>query len=194
MIGAVSFIFGIKMLGNPEKAKKGNLVAAFGMGIAIFGTIFLYEHNGKPLNNYAWIFGGLIVGSVIGTMMAKKVKMTGMPQMVSFFNGMGGACAALISLVEFDHLSHEGDFTQAPALKLIISSNDLLHIDFIKLYTYNINGLFSKSLNIKSFNIYFKRVLDQSIYIDHNSIGNVISHEKKQKLKPLNSSLLCAME
>lgn len=120
MIGAVSFIFGIKMLGNPEKAKKGNLVAAFGMGIAIFGTIFLYENNGKPLNNYAWIFGGLIVGSVIGTMMAKKVKMTGMPQMVSFFNGMGGACAALISLVEFDHLSHEGDFTQAPVLKLII--------------------------------------------------------------------------
>ena len=87
----------LKMLGNPEKAKKGNLIAAFGMGIAIFGTIFLYENNGKPLNNYAWIFGGLIVGSIIGTMMAKKVKMTGMPQMVSFFNGMGGACAALIS-------------------------------------------------------------------------------------------------
>lgn len=111
MIGAVSFIFGIKMLGNPEKAKKGNLVAAFGMGIAIFGTIFLYEHNGKPLNNYAWIFGGLIVGSVIGTMMAKKVKMTGMPQMVSFFNGMGGACAALISLVEFDHLPKTSPYT-----------------------------------------------------------------------------------
>jgi DNA-binding NarL/FixJ family response regulator len=70
-----------------------------------------------------------------------------------------------------------------PALKLIISSNDLLHIDFIKLYTYNINGLFSKSLSIKSFNTYFKRVLEQSIYIDHNSIGNVINHEKKQKLK-----------
>ncbi len=120
MIGAVGFIFGIKMLGNPEKAKKGNLIAAFGMGLAIFGTIFLYEHNGKPLNNYLWIFGGLIVGTVIGTMMAKKVKMTGMPQMVSFFNGMGGACAALISLVEFNHLSHEGDFTQAPVLKLII--------------------------------------------------------------------------
>ena len=120
MIGAVGFIFGIKMLGNPEKAKKGNLIAAFGMGLAIFGTIFLYEHNGKPLGNYAWIFGGLLVGSVIGTMMAKKVKMTGMPQMVSFFNGMGGACAALISLVEFDHLTHEGDFTQAPVLKLII--------------------------------------------------------------------------
>lgn len=70
-----------------------------------------------------------------------------------------------------------------PALKLIISSNDLLHIDFIKLYSYNINGLFSKSLSVKSFNTYFKRVLEQSMYIDHNSIGNVISQEKKQKIK-----------
>jgi NAD(P) transhydrogenase subunit beta len=120
MIGAVSFIFGIKMLGNPEKAKKGNLIAAFGMGLAIFGTIFLYENNGVKLGNYGWIFGGLLLGTIIGTLMAKKVQMTGMPQMVSFFNGMGGACAGLISLVEFNHLSHAGDFTEAPVLKLVI--------------------------------------------------------------------------
>lgn len=120
MIGSVSFIFGIKMLGKPETAKKGNLYAAVGMGLAIIGTIFLYEHNGQKLHNHLWIFGGLIIGSVIGTLMAKKVKMTGMPQMVSFFNGMGGACAALISLVEFNHLSHESDFTTAPPLKLVI--------------------------------------------------------------------------
>ena len=120
MIGAVSFIFGIKLLGNPEKAKKGNLYAAVGMALAIFGTIFLYESDAKPLGNYAWIFGGLLLGTVIGTLMAKKVQMTGMPQMVSFFNGMGGACAALISLVEFNHLSTHGDFTTAPTLKLMI--------------------------------------------------------------------------
>lgn len=120
MIGAVSFIFGIKLLGNPEKAKKGNLYAAVGMALAIFGTIFLYESDAKPLGNYAWIFGGLLLGTVIGTFMAKKVQMTGMPQMVSFFNGMGGACAALISLVEFNHLSAHGDFTTAPTLKLMI--------------------------------------------------------------------------
>ncbi len=120
MIGAVSFIFGIKLLGNPEKAKKGNLYAAVGMALAIFGTIFLYESDAKPLGNYAWIFGGLLLGTVIGTLMAKKVQMTGMPQMVSFFNGMGGACAALISLVEFNHLRAHGDFTTAPTLKLMI--------------------------------------------------------------------------
>ena len=117
MIGAISFIFGIKMLGNPQKAKKGNLIAAFGMTISIFGTIFLYE--GIKTSNYIWIFAALIIGTVIGTLMAKKVKMTGMPQMVSFFNGMGGACAALISLVEFNHLQHNPETASLSTLAII---------------------------------------------------------------------------
>jgi NAD(P) transhydrogenase subunit beta len=79
------------------------------MGLAILGTIFLYRNTetGEHLHNYTWIFGGLAIGGVIGTMAARKVKMTAMPEMVSLFNGMGGACAALISLVEFNHLSKE---------------------------------------------------------------------------------------
>ena len=116
LIASLTFVIGIKMLGKPESARRGNLIAAFGMTIAIFGTIFLYE--GIKTSNYGWIFGGLIVGTVIGTMMAKKVKMTGMPQMVSFFNGMGGACAGIISLVEFDHILHTGPFTDAEPVKL----------------------------------------------------------------------------
>jgi len=92
------------MLSNPANARKGNLIAAGGMALAIAGTIFLYESDGKKLGNHIWIFGGLIIGSIIGTLTAKKVKMTSMPELVSFFNGMGGACAALISIVEFDHL------------------------------------------------------------------------------------------
>ena len=105
IVGAFSFIFGIKLLGKPESAKKGNVIAAVGMALAVFGTIFLYKgENEMHLKNLEWIFGGLIIGSVIGTMMAKRVQMTQMPQMVSFFNGMGGACAALISLVEYHHV------------------------------------------------------------------------------------------
>ncbi len=107
LVASVTFIVGLKMLSNPASARKGNLVAAAGMTIAIFGTIFLYEEEGVKLGNYAWIFGGLIIGTIIGTLAAKKVKMTAMPEMVSLFNGMGGACAALISLVEFNHLAHE---------------------------------------------------------------------------------------
>ncbi|MBC7850680.1 MAG: NAD(P)(+) transhydrogenase (Re/Si-specific) subunit beta [Chitinophagaceae bacterium] len=107
LIGSVTFILGLKMLSNPATARKGNLIAAAGMTIAIFGTIFLYQdEEGSKLGNYPWIFGGLVIGTVIGTLAARKVKMTAMPEMVSLFNGMGGACAALISIVEFNHLVH----------------------------------------------------------------------------------------
>jgi NAD(P) transhydrogenase subunit beta len=97
------------MLSNPLTARKGNKLAGFGMAVSIAGTIFLYKNpeTGEYLKNYAWIFGGLIIGWVIGVFAAKKVKMTAMPEMVSMFNGMGGACAALISIVEFNHLSAE---------------------------------------------------------------------------------------
>lgn len=106
LIGSITFIIGLKMLSNPSTARNGNLLAAAGMIIAILGTIFLYEEGGHRLGNYGWIFGGIAIGSVIGTLAAKKVKMTAMPEMVSMFNGMGGACAALISIVEFNHLMH----------------------------------------------------------------------------------------
>jgi NAD(P) transhydrogenase subunit beta len=106
LIASVTFIVGLKMLSNPASARKGNLVAAVGMTIAIFATIFLYEEEGKKLGNYIWIFGGLAIGSILGWLSAKKVKMTAMPEMVSLFNGMGGACAMLISIVEFNHMYH----------------------------------------------------------------------------------------
>ena len=107
LIGSVTFILGLKMLSHPETARKGNLIAAFGMIISIFATIFLYQHKsdgeGVPvgLHNYVWIFTALIIGTVLGTFAAKKVQMTAMPEMVSLFNGMGGACAMLISLIEY---------------------------------------------------------------------------------------------
>jgi NAD(P) transhydrogenase subunit beta len=107
LIGSVTFILGLKMLSHPETARKGNLIAAGGMTIAIIGTIFLYrDENFSRLHNYGWIFGGLIIGGIVGTLVAKKVQMTAMPEMVSLFNGMGGACAMLISVVEYHHLTH----------------------------------------------------------------------------------------
>jgi len=106
LIASVTFIVGLKMLSHPASARNGNRVAAVGMTLAILGTIFLYEEDGTRLGNYGWIFGGILIGTGVGTLAAKRVKMTAMPEMVSLFNGMGGACAALISLVEFDHLAH----------------------------------------------------------------------------------------
>src|SRR5688572_13212074 len=106
LIASVTFIIGLKMLSHPESARKGNLIAAAGMGLAIIGTIFFYEDpaSGERLHNYGWIFGGLAIGGIVGTLAAKRVKMTAMPEMVSLFNGMGGACASLISIIEFNHI------------------------------------------------------------------------------------------
>ena len=101
LLGSVSFIVGLKMLSKPDSAKRGNLLAGFGMTLAILGTIFLHENSsGEKIGNLIWIFGGILIGTVIGYFAAMKVKMTQMPQMVSLFNGMGGACAALIGMVE----------------------------------------------------------------------------------------------
>ncbi|HLX91812.1 MAG TPA: NAD(P)(+) transhydrogenase (Re/Si-specific) subunit beta [Puia sp.] len=111
LVASVTFILGLKMLSDPASARKGNLIAAGGMVIAIIGTIFLYEDNGENLHNYGWIFGGIIIGALAGAFAARKVKMTAMPEMVSLFNGMGGACAALISTSEF----HRIGLTTSPA-------------------------------------------------------------------------------
>jgi H+-translocating NAD(P) transhydrogenase subunit beta len=103
LIASVTFILGLKMLSHPESARRGNMVAAVGMGIAIVGTIFLYKDGeGNFLHNKALIFAALAVGIVVGVYAAKKVKMTAMPEMVSLFNGMGGACAMLIGIIEFN--------------------------------------------------------------------------------------------
>lgn len=111
IIASVTFIIGLKMLSHPETARRGNQIAAAGMTLAIVGTIFLYHDKDSPggLHNYGWIFAGIAIGGTIGTLAAKRVKMTAMPELVSLFNGMGGACAALISLTEFGHLA-QNDF------------------------------------------------------------------------------------
>src|SRR5687767_7071863 len=108
LLGSISFIVGLKMLSKPDGARKGNLFAAFGMTVAIIGTILLHENIDKEtgvihrIGNLTYIFAAIVVGTVIGYIIAMRVKMTAMPQMVSLFNGMGGACAALIGLVEMN--------------------------------------------------------------------------------------------
>lgn len=118
ILSAFSFVFGIKLLGKPSTARRGNLIAAAGMTAAILGTIFL--NDTVMIKNYPWIFGALILGSIVGTLMAKRVQMTQMPQMVSFFNGMGGACAALISIVEYDHFLQHSSGGDAARIVILL--------------------------------------------------------------------------
>jgi len=102
LIASVTYILGLKMLGHPETARRGNLIAAAGMTLAIFGTVFLYQGE-VPTLIYALIATAILIGTIIGWIVAKKVDMTKMPELVSLFNGMGGGSAALIGLIEFNH-------------------------------------------------------------------------------------------
>ncbi|MCC7244288.1 MAG: NAD(P)(+) transhydrogenase (Re/Si-specific) subunit beta, partial [Saprospiraceae bacterium] len=110
LIGSITFIVGLKRLSSPDTARNGNLLAAVGMGLAIVATMLFHKsHDGAPIGNIPWIIAAITLGTVLGWFSAMKVKMTAMPQMVSLFNGMGGACAALISLIEFG--GHSGEST-----------------------------------------------------------------------------------
>lgn len=96
LVASVFFIYGLKMLGSPKTARKGNLFSSVGMLMAIVFTLF-----DKNIISYEWIIIGLVVGSGIGAVFATRVKMTGMPQMVGLLNGFGGCASALVALAEF---------------------------------------------------------------------------------------------
>jgi NAD(P) transhydrogenase subunit beta len=108
IIASLCFVFGLKMLSHPDTARRGNIIAAIGMGLAIVTTITLHQVDGKHIGNIPLILLAIAIGTVIGWAVALRVKMTAMPQLVSLFNGMGGGAAALIALMEFPHISTDG--------------------------------------------------------------------------------------
>ena len=96
LLAAVLFIVGLKKLGSPATAPGGNRLAAVGMLIAILATLIFGD-----ILSYTGILIAMVVGSTIGWVLAKKVQMTGMPQMVALLNGFGGGASALVASAEF---------------------------------------------------------------------------------------------
>ena len=90
ILASILFIVGIKMLGRPERARMGNLVSALGMLIAIVAVLF------ECCIDFTWVISGLVIGSLIGLIAARTVKMTSMPQMVALLNGLGGIASFLV--------------------------------------------------------------------------------------------------
>ncbi|MFH2204937.1 MAG: NAD(P)(+) transhydrogenase (Re/Si-specific) subunit beta [Elusimicrobiota bacterium] len=97
ILASAMFIFGLKMLSRAETARKGNLVSAAGMLLAMGVTLF--DHH---IVSFEWIIIGVLIGSVIGAVSARLVKMTAMPEMVALFNGSGGLASLLVGWAEFN--------------------------------------------------------------------------------------------
>ena len=149
LIASLTYIIGLKMLGHPETARRGNLIAGAGMTIAIIGTIFLYQRE-VPKLIYLLIAVAILIGTIIGWLVAKKVEMTKMPELVSMFNGMGGASAALIGLIEFSH--YTGDMI---SIMTILGSVIIGSVSFSgsMIAWAKLNGTLNKSLRLPKYNV-----------------------------------------
>ncbi|MCH2515204.1 MAG: NAD(P)(+) transhydrogenase (Re/Si-specific) subunit beta [Dehalococcoidia bacterium] len=99
IVAAVLFIVGLKQLGSPATARNGNRLSALAMLVAVVATIV-----GNDIASWEWILGGVIVGSGIGAISARRVQMTSMPQLVAVFNGFGGAASAVVAAAELIRL------------------------------------------------------------------------------------------
>ena len=98
LISASLFIIGIKRLSSPKTAPEGNSLGAMGMLLAVLVTLAKLQTEG--IIGWELIVGGLLLGAVIGYLMATRVEMTGMPELVALFNGFGGGASALVGLSE----------------------------------------------------------------------------------------------
>lgn len=123
LLSALLFVYGLKLLSSPDSARRGNLWAGAGMIMAMIATMVLHrngEGEGIKGANLAIILGAIAFGGVIGAVVARRIKMTAMPQLVSFFNATGGAASALVALIEFSNPENQSGLVTL--LGLIIGS------------------------------------------------------------------------
>ena len=113
VVAATLFIFGLKLLSHPSTARKGNLVSTVGMLVAVVVTL-----TDQGIVSYEYIVGGMLLGAAIGAWAAKTVQMTAMPQMVSLFNGFGGAASLLLAWATVSSLA---PISQPPSMLLLVS-------------------------------------------------------------------------
>src|ERR1700727_1782906 len=114
------FIYGLMGLTGPKTAVRGNLIAAVGMALAVTATLIKIRHT----DQWVWIIAGLVVGLALGIPPARLTKMTAMPQLVAFFNGVGGGTVALIALAEFMDTKGFSAFQhgESPTVHIVVAS------------------------------------------------------------------------
>jgi NAD(P) transhydrogenase subunit beta len=111
LAAAVLFILGLKLLSSPQTARRGNLLGASGMLLAILVTLL-----DKKILDFTYIIAGVVIGAAVGAILARRVQMTAMPQLVGLLNGFGGGASALVASAEYIRL---GDATAASSDVLI---------------------------------------------------------------------------
>jgi H+-translocating NAD(P) transhydrogenase subunit beta len=120
VISFAMFIYGLMGLTGPKTAVRGNLIAAVGMALAVAATLIKIRHT----DQWVLIIAGLVVGVVLGVPPARYTKMTAMPQLVAFFNGVGGGTVALIALSEFIETNGFSAFQhgESPTVHIVVAS------------------------------------------------------------------------
>ncbi|MDA0979347.1 MAG: NAD(P)(+) transhydrogenase (Re/Si-specific) subunit beta [Proteobacteria bacterium] len=112
ILSAALFVFGLKMLGSPATARRGNLLSSLGMLIALIAGL-----TAEGILGYEFIIGGLVMGTLIGALAARLVAMTAMPEMVALFNGSGGAASLLVGWATLYH----GDVSTFTAVTILLA-------------------------------------------------------------------------
>ncbi|SPM33451.1 NAD/NADP transhydrogenase beta subunit [Mycobacterium rhizamassiliense] len=120
IISFALFIYGLMGLTGPKTAVRGNLIAAVGMALAVAATFIKIRHT----ESWVLIIAGLVVGILLGVPPARMTKMTAMPQLVAFFNGVGGGTVALIALAEFIETNGFSAFQhgESPTVHIVVAS------------------------------------------------------------------------
>ena len=114
ILASILFIFGIKLLGRQESARRGNLISALGMLIAVSVALF------ECCLNFTWVIAGIAIGALIGIITARTVKMTGMPQLVAVLNGFGGAASLLVGWENFHSRPDTALFVRGAVLLAVL--------------------------------------------------------------------------
>ena len=114
LLAAVCFVLALKGLSSPKSARRGNQIGAVGATLATI-IVFFYANEGRALNHLPIILAAITFGVLVGTIAARKVQMTQMPQLVALFNGVGGGAAALVAIVEYLKLGDKATLAEVIA-------------------------------------------------------------------------------
>jgi len=117
LVATLLFVFGLKGLSSPKTALRGNTFAMSGMALAIVTTLFNPE-----VKNYSWIFAGLIGGALVGTLVARKIQMTAMPQLVAALHSFVGLSAVLVSIGTYFSHREAGELSKVLLSELAIGT------------------------------------------------------------------------